>query len=163
MLYIKKGRIYTRSFSFQLPEDMAIVTDPENIHPDTLTMETSDGGFILELAADTSDKTPHEQIAAIRNYEELVFMSENLPVQRGGMKGLGVYYHSEMWRHEYYEEYLTFPMNEDGQNILALCIQHEVSDEKDRNNIPDFIQRPNIQEFLDSIVYEPEVCDNIIR
>lgn len=163
MLYIKQGRIYTKSFSFVLPEDMSIVTDPENVHPDTLTLETVDGKFIVEIGATTSDMSAREEIARHRAYKELVFMTEDLPMSRGEMEGLKVFYHSELWRYEYYEEYLKFPMNEDGQNMFELCIQHEVTEESERNNLEAFIERPNIRAFLNSIHYEPETCVNIIQ
>ena len=163
MLYVKNGRIYTRSFSFILPEDMSIVTDPENIHPDTLTFETADGFFIVELGATTSNLSPSEEIARHRAYKELVFTTDDLPMERGEMKGLKVFYHTELWRYEYYEEYLSFPINEDGQNMLELCVQHEVTGDAERNKLEGFMDRPNIKAFLNSIRYEPETCANIIQ
>ena len=163
MLYIKQGRIYTRSFSFVLPEEMSIVTDPENVNPDTLTFETVDGTFIIEIGASTSDLSPSEEIARHRAYKEWVFMTDDLPMARGEMEGLKVLYRSEQWRYEYYEEYLAFPLNEDGQNMFELCIQHEVTEESERNNLEAFIERPNIRAFLNSIHYEPETCVNIIQ
>jgi len=163
MMYIKNGRIYTRSFSFVLPEDMSIVTDPENVHPDTITFETADGEFMIEMGAATRDMSPSEQMRRLRAYDELVFQSDNISTNRGEMKGLAVYYHSELWRHEYYEEYLDHPMNDDGQNTFELCVQHEVVDESHRNQVDAFMNRPNIKSFLDSIRYEPGECAKIIN
>ena len=162
MLYIKQGRIYTRSFSFVLPEEMSIVTDPENVNPDTLTFETVDGKFIIEIGASTSDLSPSEEISRHRAYKEWVFMTDDLPMARGEMEGLKVLYRSEQWRYEYYEEYLAFPLNEDGQNMFELCVQHEVNEETERNQIEAFMETPNIKDFLDSIRYEPNCCKTVI-
>ena len=40
MLFVKNHRIYTRSVSFALPEDMSIVTDPEREQPATMDTTT---------------------------------------------------------------------------------------------------------------------------
>ena len=154
MLYNKSGRIYTHSFSFVLPEEMCIVTDPENIQPDTLTFETLDGRFIIELSATTSERSAMGEMKHLQSYDELVFMSEPFEVQRTSMKGVGIFYHSELWRNEYYEEYLDYPLNEEGQNMMNLCVRHEPADEADRNKVASFMELPNIKSFLDSIKYE---------
>ena len=53
----------------------------------------------------------------------------------GGMIGKGVFYRSDSWRYEHYEERSRYAMNEDGQNALELYIEHEVQDESERNKI----------------------------
>ena len=62
MLYIKNGRLYTQSFSFELPEDMCIVTDPPGVSPDTLVLETFDGKYQIEIGAWYKDESPEKQI-----------------------------------------------------------------------------------------------------
>ena len=160
MLYIKKGRIYTLSFSFELPEEMSIVTDPAGVSPDTMVMETLDGTYQIEIGAWTKDETPREQVELYVG--DHIRMSEVFEVERGEMKGCGVFHHSESWREEHYTERLSFPMNEDGQNTLTLWISHEIFDESEKNGIAVFMEQPNVKRFLDSICYEPSVCEKIM-
>ena len=163
MLYIKNGRIYTLGFSFELPEDMSIVTDPAGVSPDTLVLETYDGKYQIEIGAWTKEQSPQEQVEEYINYASHIKMSEIFKVERGEMKGVAAFHHTESWREEHYDERLSFPMNEDGQNTLVFAISHEIFDEKERNSLESFIQRPNIKRFIDSIRYETSVCENIIK
>ena len=65
--------------------------------------------------------------------------------------------------HEHYEERLTYPMNEDGQNAFELYIEHEVQDESERNQVKAFMEQANIKALIDSIRYEPKVCQEITK
>lgn len=162
MLYIKNGRLYTRSFSFELPEEMSIVTDPDGVTPDTLILETVDGKYQIEIGAWIRDTSPHEQIEHLINYASYILMSDIFEVTRGEMKGCGAFYRNSSWHDEYYEERLDFPMNEDGQNALILGIQHESFSTDEQNNLANFMERPNIKRFLESIKYEPDECKAVI-
>ncbi len=163
MLYIKNGRLYTASFSFALPEGMCIVTDPEGVCPDRLNLESLDGKFQIDIGAWTKDESPKEQLEYYINYAEHVLMGEFIEVDRGGMKGYGVFHRNKIWQDEYYQERLAYPMNEDGQNVFDLRIYHEVFSIGERNQVAYFMRRPNIKAFLDSIRYEPNVCKRIIK
>ena len=154
MLYIKNGRIYTLSFSFELPEEMSIVTDPAGVSPDTLIMETLDGKYQVEIGAWTKDADPREQIESYIDYGAHIRMSEVFDVERGEMKGCAIFHRYESWREEHYDERLTYPMNEDGQDTLVLAISHEIFEESERNGIAAFMEKPNIKQFINSIRYE---------
>ena len=160
MLYIKNGRIYTLSFSFELPEDMSIVTDPAGVAPDMLVMESYDGKYQVEIGALSKDETPQEQLEAYTKYGSHVKMGEMLAVERGEMKGMALLYHTESWSEERYDERLTYPMNEDGQNTLVLSITYEILDELNRNKLSSFMNQPNIKRFIDSIQYEKDNIQN---
>jgi len=162
MLYVKNNRIYTASFSFELPEDLIIITDPCNIKVDTLTFETVDGKFMVEIAAQDLVGTPADRVAKLKNNAEVI-VTDIIPVERGGMKGYGIYYSGRDWRYEYYEEFLDYPMNAEGQTILNFCIQHEILDMAQRNQVKGMFEQANIQAFLNSIRYEPKVCDKVIN
>lgn len=151
MLYIKNGRIYTLSFSFELPEEMSIVTDPAGVSPDTLIMESLDGKYQVEIGAWTKGATPREQIKSYIDYGAHIRMSEVFDIERGEMKGCAIFHRNESWREEHYDERLTYPMNEDGQDTLVLAISHEIFDENERNGIAAFMEQPNIKRFIDSI------------
>ena len=62
MLFIKGNRIYTSSFSFEIPQGLSIVTDPVNIKIDMLTLETLDGRFTVEIGASDYNKMPASEI-----------------------------------------------------------------------------------------------------
>ena len=161
MLYIKNGRIYTLSFSYELPEEMSIVTDPAGVSPDTLVMETLDGKYQIEIGAWTKEEKPREQIELYVG--DHIRMSEIFKVARGEMNGYAAFHRSESWREEHYIERLSFPMNEDGQNTFVLGVSHEIFEESEKNGIASFMEQPNIKRFLDSIRYEPSVCENAMR
>lgn len=163
MLYNKNGRLYTASYSFILPEDMCIVTDPDGVTPDTLVLESVDGKYQIEIGAWIRDTSPREQIEHFIEYASHILMSEVFTVERGEMKGCGAFYRNDSWQSEYYEERLEYPMNEDGQNALVLSIAHESFTAAERNNVANFMAQPNIKAFLDSIRYEPDVCRDIIK
>lgn len=161
MLYIKNGRIYTLSFSFELPEEMSIVTDPAGVSPDTLVMETLDGKYQIEIGAWIKDVTPKEQIESYIDYGAHIRMSDLFDVKRGEMKGCAIFHRNESWREEHYDERLVYPMNEDGQDTLVLAISHEIFDESERNGISSFMEQPNIKRFIDSIQYGKFKLDNL--
>jgi len=89
--------------------------------------------------------------------------TEKLDIERGCMKGKGIFYRSDSWSHEYYEERLEFPMNEEGQNAFELVIQHEITDESERNQVQKFLTQANIEEFLRNISYNPEAYKRYIQ
>lgn len=151
MLYIKNGRLYTQSFSFELPEDMCIVTDPPGVSPDTLVLETFDGKYQIEIGAWYKDESPEKQIIEFVEYASHVLNSDLFKIERGSLKGYGAYFRNQTWQEEYYEERLQFPLNEDGQNILVLGFMHELFNEDERNGIYKFMAQTNIKRFIESI------------
>lgn len=161
MLYIKNGRIYTLSFSFELPEEMSIVTDPAGVSPDTLVMESLDGKYQIEIGAWTKEIEPREQVELYIG--DHIRMIDVFEVVRGEMKGYAAIHRNSSWSEEHYCERLAFPMNEDGQNAFVLEISHETFEEGDRNQICNFMEQPNIERFIDSIRYEPLVCKSILQ
>lgn len=164
MLFIKGNRIYTASFSFELPQGLSIITDPTNVTPDTLTFETLDGKFLVEIGASDTALTPKEEVDYIFDGDTVIVkQSEIMEIDRYGMKGLGFFYRGEMWNHEYYEEFLSYPRDKDDQALLNFCVQHEVEDEADGDKVKDFMMQDNIKAFIDSIRYEPDVCKQVIQ
>lgn len=162
MLYIKKGRIYTDSFSFELPEDLCLIADPPTVAPDTLHFETLDGMYEIEIGAWDGNQSPYEQLQNECLYGS-VMLSTLFEVDRGGMNGYGAYYHSADWSYEYYEERLQFEMNEEGQTTFMLAISHIIDTDKDKNKVKEFIAEPNIQAFINSIKYNPDECRAITK
>ena len=79
------------------------------------------------------------------------------------MKGFGAYYHSAEWTFEYYEERLQFEMNAEGQTTFILSVTHNIESDNDKNQVKEFMSKPNIKSFIDSIRYNPEECQNIIE
>ena len=163
MLYIKNGRFYTESISFDLPDELCLVSDPITVSPDTVMFETLDGKFQIMLSAYETDKTPLEELNGFLAAGLHVKMTEICDIERGAMKGKYVYYRSNSWSHEHYEERCSFPMNEEGQNAFELYIEYEVQEEFEREQVKNFMQRPNIKALLNSIKYEPDVCKSIMR
>ena len=164
MLFIKGNRIYTASFSFELPQGLSIITDPSNVTPDTLTFETLDGKFLVEIGASDTDRTPQDEVDYIFDGDSVIVkQSDIMEVNRNGMKGLGFYYRGEYWNYEYYEEFLSYPRDEDGQAMLDFCVQHEVDGEADGDKVKEFMMKDNIKVFIDSIRYEPDVCKRVIQ
>ena len=162
MLFVKNHRIYTRSVSFALPENMSIVTDPEHDQPDCLILESADGQFTLEIFADDVLGTPKDLIQEVVDSPEFVVHTEPFPIERGGMNGYAAYYGTEDDSESYYEEFLQYPMNDDGQSILNICICRVVIEGKETIETEAFVEQPNIKSFFDSIRYEPEVCSRVI-
>ena len=163
MLYLKKGCVYTASFSFALPEDLCIVSDPITVSPDTMMFETVDGKYQILIGAYESDKSPLSEIEHLLSLGGHKSTTEKLDIERGGMRGKGIFYRSNSWSHEYYEERLEFPMNEEGQNAFELVIQHEITDESERNQVQKFLTQANIEEFLRNISYNPEAYKRYIQ
>ena len=126
MLYIKNRRIYTDSFSFELPEDLCLISDPPTVAPDTLHFETLDGLFEIEIGAWDGDNSPYDQLLDECLYSETVLLSTIFEVERDGMKGFGAYYHSAEWTFEYYGERLQFEMNAEGQTTFILSVTHNI-------------------------------------
>ena len=62
-----------------------------------------------------------------------------------------------------YEERTRYPENEDGQNAFELYIEYEVQEESDRNKVREIMADPNIKALIDSIRYEPDVCEKILN
>ena len=151
MLYIKNDRLYTQSFSFELPEDMGIVTDPPGVSPDTLIFETLDGKYQIEIGAWYKEESPEKQIIDFIEYASHVLVSDLIKVERGTLKGFGAHFRNATWQEEYYEERLQFKLNDDGQNTLVLGFMHEAFSEDERNGIYNFMEQPNIKQFLNSI------------
>ena len=79
------------------------------------------------------------------------------------MVGLGLYYRSNAWDDEYYEEFLEYPEKEDGQYTFTLCFVHRVKCESERNGIDEFMNEPYIKQFIESILYNPEECKKAIN
>ena len=73
------------------------------------------------------------------------------------------HYRSDSWRYEHYEERSRYAMNEDGQNALEFYIEHEVQDDSERNKIKEFMEQPKVKALLESIRYEPQVCEKILN
>lgn len=163
MLYIKSGRFYTESISFALPDELCLVTDPYGTSPDTIVFETLDGRFEIEIGACENEDTPLEEVKGFLSYGSHEQVSEIFAVERNGMSGYGAFYRNHGWTHEYYEERLGYPMNDEGQNGFTLAIQHEVEDDSQRNQVESFMAKPNIKEFFDSIRYEPQVCQKVLQ
>ncbi len=163
MLYIKNRRIYTDSFSFELPEDLCLISDPPTVAPDTLHFETLDGLFEIEIGAWDGDNSPYDQLLDECLYSETVLLSTIFEVERDGMKGFGAYYHSAEWTFEYYEERLQFEMNAEGQTTFILSVTHNIESDNDKNQVKEFMSKPNIKSFIDSIRYNPEECQSIIE
>ena len=163
MLYIKNRRIYTDSFSFELPEDLCLISDPPTVAPDTLHFETLDGLFEIEIGAWDGDNSPYDQLLDECLYSETVLLSTIFEVERDGMKGFGAYYHSAEWTFEYYEERLQFEMNAEGQTTFILSVTHNIERDNDKNQVKEFMSKPNIKSFIDSIRYNPEECQSIIE
>lgn len=163
MLYIKNGRLYTQSYSYVVPDELCLIPDTFETSPDTITLETLDGKFQLMLRPYDTEKTPLEELIGMLECCGHVKMSEILDIDRGGMIGKGVFYRSDSWRYEHYEERSRYAMNEDGQNAFELYIEHEVQDEAERNLITEFMERTNVKALLESIKYEPQVCKKILN
>ena len=163
MLYIKNGRLYTQSYSYVVPDELCLIPDTFETSPDTITLETLDGKFQLMLRPYDTEKTPLEELSSMLECCGHVKMSEILDIDRGGMIGNGVFYRSDSWRYEHYEERSRYAMNEDGQNAFELYIEHEVQDEAERNTIKAFMERTNVKALLESIKYEPQVCKKILN
>ena len=163
MLYIKNGRFYTESISFILPDELCLVSDPPTVSPDTVMFETLDGKFQIMLSAYEADKTPLDEINGFLAYDCHIKMTDIFDMERGEMKGKALFYRSNTWSHEHYEERLTYPMNEDGQNAFELYIEHEVQDDSERNQVKAFMEQANIKVLIDSIRYEPKVCQEITK
>ena len=162
MLYIKNGRIYTDSFSFELPENLCLISDPPTVAPDTLHFETPDGMYEIEIGAWDGVKAPYEQLHNECLYGGSVLLSTLFEVERDGMKGYGVYFHSAEWSYEYYEERLQFEMNEEGQTTFMLALTHIINNDDDKNKMKEFMEQPNIKAFIDSIRYNPAECREIV-
>ena len=165
MLYIKKGRLYTASFSFTLPEGVSIDTNSDNLYPDTIAFQTKDGSFDIEIGVGVNFnmQPPNIRIKEIMRADCFVPLTAPIKVNRDGMVGLGLYYRSNAWDDEYYEEFLEYPENEDGQYTFTLCFVHRVKDESERNGIDAFMNEPNIKQFIESIRYNPEECQKAIN
>ena len=163
MLYIKSGRLYTHSFSFELPEDMCFVSDPSVVSPDTIIVETYDGRFQIDIGAEEFDKSPYGEIAQILAYDENENVGNIFPVERNGMSGYASFYRNGGWSYEYYEERLGYPMNSEGQNGFVLAITHEVENDEQRDQIEAFMKRDNIKRMIESIKYEPEACARVME
>ena len=163
MLYIKNGRLYTQSYSYIVPDELCLIPDTFETSPDTITLETLDGKFQLMIRPYDTEKTPIEELSSMLEYCGHVKMSEILDIDRGGMIGKGVFYRSDSWRYEHYEERSRYAMNDDGQNALELYIEHEVQDESERNKIKEFMEQPKVKALLESIRYEPQVCEKILN
>lgn len=151
MLFIKGNRIHANNFSFELPQGLSIITDPDGVKVDTLNFETLDGKFIIEIGAGGYSRTALEYIELMKNNNEIIFQSEILPIVRGNMRGFGFYYTGVEWRHEYYAEFLEYPMNEEGQTLFDLLIAHELEEDNSGDALKDFMNEKNIKAFLDSI------------
>ena len=151
MLLIKGNRICTASFSFELPQGLCIITDPINIKTDIFTFETPDGKFVLDVGASDYNKAPAEQVERLKNNPETIILSDILPITRGNMNGYGVFYSGVEWRHIYYEEFLEYPINEEGQAAFRLCVEHELEGSCNISVMQDFLNQPNIKAFMDSI------------
>lgn len=163
MLYIKNGRFYTESISFILPDELCLIPDTFTTAPDTLTFETLDGKFQIMLSAYESEKTPLEELNGFLSYDCHVMMTDILDMERGEMKGKALFYRSDSWSHEHYEERLAYPMNEEGQNAFELYIEHEVQDESERNQVKAFMEQAKIKALIDSIRYEPTECQKVMN
>ena len=162
MLYFKNHRLYTQSFSFELPEDICLISDPAVVAPDRIIMETYDGRFQVDIGAEELDKTPYIKISQILADKELEHIGNIFPIERTGMKGYASFYRDNEWSYEYYQECLGYPMNEDGQNGFVLTIIHEVDDECQRGQIEMFMKQDNIRRMIESIRFEPEVCIRVM-
>ena len=161
MLYIKNSRLYTASFSFALPEGMSIDTDSENLNPDTIAFKSLDGLYEVAIGVGMpfNKGTPTSRIAELLRADCFKPTSEIMHVVRGGMSGLGLYYQSNRGETQYYEEFLEYPENEDGQTTFELCIIHRAI--SNQNNA--FVNEPIIKELIESIKYEPKVCKKVIN
>jgi len=151
MLLIKGDKICTQSFSFVLPQGLSIITDPTNVKADILTFETSDGRFVLDIGASDYNKPPLEEIERLKSDSEVIILSEIKEIVRGNMKGYGVFYSGEEWRHIYYQEFLEYPINDEGQAAFRLCIEHEADGCLNVAALEEFMALPNIKAFTDSI------------
>ena len=163
MLFIKGNRIYTSSFSFEIPQGLSIVTDPVNIKIDMLTLETLDGRFTVEIGASDYNKMPASEIERLRNDKEVVLQSAVLSINRGEMMGFGVYFSGVEWRYEYYREFLEYPINEDGQASFIFTVEHEVEISREHGAIKEYLKQDNIVALLESIRYEPDVCKQVMQ
>lgn len=163
MLYIKNGRLYTQSFSYIVPDELCLIPDTFETSPDTITLETLDGKFQIMLRPYDSEKSPLDELSSMLEYGNYVKLSEILDIDRGGMMGKGVFYRSDSWRYEHYEERSRYAMNEDGQNAFELYIEHEVQDDSERDQVRAFMEQPNIKALIDSIRYEPDVCKKVMH
>lgn len=161
MLYIKNRRLYTQSFSYIIPDGLCLVPDSITTAPDTLTFETLDGKFLIMLSPYEAEKTPDEELNGFLKMGCHKMMSDIFEVNRGGMIGKGVFYRDNSWSYEHYEERTRYPENEEGQNAFELYIEHEVQTEADRNKIQDIMNHPKFKVLIDSIRYEPDVCQKI--
>ena len=126
MLYIKNGRLYTQSFSFELPEDMCFVTDPPGVSPDTLIFETLDGKYQIEIGAWYKEESPEKQIIDFIEYASHVLVSDLIKIERGTLKGFGAHFRNTTWQEEYYEERLQFKlmMMDKTLSFSVLCMKH---------------------------------------
>ena len=160
MLYIKNGRLYTTSFSFAIPEGLSIDTDSDNLYPDTIAFKTKDGFFDIEIGVGVpfNKQPPNIRIEEIMRADCFVSMTDPIEVNRDGMIGLGLYYRGSSWETEYYEEFLEYPKNEEGQYTFTLCFVHRVKSELERCGIDGFMNEPNIKQLIESIRYNPEEC-----
>ena len=163
MLYIKNGRLYTHSYSYIMPDGLCLVPDSITTAPDTLTFETLDGKFQIMLSPYEAEKTPDEELNEFLKMGCHETMSDIIDVNRGGMIGKCVFYRDNSWSYEHYEERTRYPENEDGQNAFELYIEHEVQDESERNKIKAFMDQPNVKALIESIRYEPQVCEKILN
>ena len=151
MLLIKGNRIHTASFSFELPQGLSIITDPTNVKTDILTFETLDGRFVLDIGASDYNKAPIEQIERLKNDKEVMILSDIKPITRGKMKGYGLFFSGVEWRYMYYEEFLEYPINEEGQAAFRFCVEYEREGDDTIQVIEDFLNLSNIKAFMDSI------------
>lgn len=158
MLYMKNGRIHTASFSFVLPEEMSINTQPYGCCPDLLVLTTLDKEYTIEIGACRENSA---QEALMEWYYEDVYvpLTEIYNIERDGMKGKALFFRTNSWKKEYYEERLMYRKNIENQNCFRLSIKHNVLEQNKRNGIADFMRKPNIKAFLDSIRYDSKLFD----
>ena len=87
----------------------------------------------------------------MKNDKEVMILSDIKPITRGKMKGYGLFFSGIEWRYMYYEEFLEYPINEEGQAAFRFCVEYEREGDDTIQVIENFLSQPDIKAFMDSI------------
>lgn len=144
MLYAKDGRIHSEWFSYALPEGLFFYYDSGLEIRDGFQFASEDERLRLDVGIQAV--TPLGTLEDLDECDEFVSMSDIFEVNRGGLKGKGLFYRSPSWRREYYEEHLEL---EPGL-VLEICVICEVSVET-RGKVRQVLLKSPVSDFLANI------------
>lgn len=147
MIYYKNGRIYSKHFSYQLPEELMFDFGSTVEIKDGFSFISPDKRFTLEIY--TQKLTSAGTIDALDEDDEFVSMTPISAVTRGGLCGKCLFYRSPEWLHEYYEEHLEL----EEELVLDICVT--INDGRNKHEqIFDVMKEPVVVSFLNSIKAE---------